>query len=133
MPCKHIFYCRQLQSVDLFNNELVENRWRKTIDKIDVIINENVSNDIIISDIKNFNQLTKKTNQNNNESSFSNIFRFNQQLTTSVINNNSKSKERLLVLQYISELWMQDIDVQILPLKNKLDETVTNCEISIMP
>ena len=52
-----IFYCRQLQSVDLFNNELVENRWRKTIDKIDVIINENVSNDIIISDINNFNQL----------------------------------------------------------------------------
>ena len=28
---------------------------------------------------------------------------------------------------------MQDIDVQILPLKNKLDETITTCEISIMP
>jgi hypothetical protein len=59
------------------------------------------------------------------ESSFSTFLRFNQQSTQAVMSNQSKSKDRLLLLESLAKLCQDDIDVQILTIKNFFKLRVT--------
>ena len=46
IPCKHIFFCRRLKNVDIFDLSLIENRWKKVEFQNKVTINDLNSSNI---------------------------------------------------------------------------------------
>ena len=88
LPCKHIFFVRDLKKLIPFEVALVPNRWRKTdlCQKLPLIVNNNP--DIFVEDVRNENCISKPINTldfEKIETSYSSAFRFAQQLTQSAI------------------------------------------------
>ena len=73
-----------------------------------------------MDDVRDINLIIKTKSLINGfqENNYSSTFRFAQQLTQAAISDQSKSKERLLGLEYLLKLWKNGDDVKIAPLRD---------------
>ena len=123
LPCKHIFATRKYLKLQIFDPKMVSKRWLKQTyasNAISQITNRTVTT-------RNFN-FQKNINispvsVSTKSSNYNEIFRFNQELTQSIISGSKEeANDKFEILKLVKEMWEKGLKVYVAPL-NDFDDT----------